>query len=65
MRTPARAAAPAASARVVTSSARTRDRLVQTPVADSSWVVVISACRCGPDSWRMTAWASAGLRVSR
>jgi hypothetical protein len=45
IRTPARAAAPAASARVVTSSARSPARSVQMPVADSSWVVVISACR--------------------
>jgi hypothetical protein len=65
IRTPARAAAPAASARVVTSSARSSDRVVQTSVADSSCVVVISACRCRPASCRSTAMARAGLRVSR
>ena len=65
MRTPARAAAPAASARVVTSSARSPARLVQMPVTASSCVVVISACRWRPASRRSTASASAGLRVSR
>ena len=30
------------------------------PVTASSWVVVISACRCGPASPRSTAAASAG-----